>query len=227
MTERSKDASRARRTAMREELYDRVKAADLDLVDAVRMMRKVAGKSQADYARLVGISPRALIDFERGVGNPTLETVQRMLEPFALELTVRRRRAEHGREADPLRERRVLKGPPEKVLPELRRRVARIGDDDRVEKFSIGRGPSPSSRAPAPGLRPAVVRLYVTSEARQASEVEAGLLRAVADHPKWAPDPGSTGPRTAGDHDRESRHVRTYVYLVAMAHRRQAPAADV
>jgi DNA-binding XRE family transcriptional regulator len=91
MSARSESARKASRVALRQELYDRVKAADLDLVGAVRMMRKVAGKSQAEYARLVGISPRVLIDFERGVGNPTLETLRKILAPFALELTVRRR----------------------------------------------------------------------------------------------------------------------------------------
>jgi transcriptional regulator with XRE-family HTH domain len=77
---------------VREELYDRVRAGDIGLIEAVRMMRKVAGKSQAEYAKLVGVSPRSLIDFERGVGNPTLETIQKILGPFGFELTVRVRR---------------------------------------------------------------------------------------------------------------------------------------
>lgn len=85
------ERSSARRNAAREELYRRVKLGDLDLADAVRLMRRVADKTQAEYAKLVGISPRVLIDFERGVGNPTVRTLRRMLEPFGLDLTVRRR----------------------------------------------------------------------------------------------------------------------------------------
>lgn len=81
----------ARRTASRQELNERLKAGDLSLTEAVRLMRKVAGKSQADYAKLVGVSPRVLIDFERGVGNPTLQTLKKILAPFGLELTVRQR----------------------------------------------------------------------------------------------------------------------------------------
>jgi transcriptional regulator with XRE-family HTH domain len=81
----------AARSALREELFDRVKAGDLDLVEAIRMMRKVAGKSQTEYAKLVGVSPRVLIDFERKVGNPTLATLEKLLRPFGLELTVKRR----------------------------------------------------------------------------------------------------------------------------------------
>jgi DNA-binding XRE family transcriptional regulator len=91
MSARGEEARRQRREALRQELYERVKAGDLDLAEAVRMMRKVAGKTQAEYAQLVGISPRVLIDFERGVGNPTLATLRKILAPFGLELTVRRR----------------------------------------------------------------------------------------------------------------------------------------
>ena len=83
-----------RRAALRDELYARVDAGDLTLVEAVKRMRKIAGRSQAEYARLVGVSPRVLIEFERGVGNPTVKTLQKLLAPFGLELTVRRRRAE-------------------------------------------------------------------------------------------------------------------------------------
>ena len=81
-----------RRAALREELYARVERNELALVDAVRMMRKIAGRSQASYAKLVGVSPRVLIEFERGIGNPTVKTLQKLLGPFGLELGVRRTR---------------------------------------------------------------------------------------------------------------------------------------
>jgi transcriptional regulator with XRE-family HTH domain len=86
----SKD--KERRARLRDELYDRAERADLELREAVRLMRKIAARSQADYAKLVGVSPRVLIDFERGVGNPTLATLEKLLAPFGLELTVRRAR---------------------------------------------------------------------------------------------------------------------------------------
>lgn len=87
----SSKASKEKRAALRTELYARAERGDLDLREAVRMMRKIAGRSQADYARMVGVSPRVLIEFERGIGNPTLKTLEKILAPFALELTVRRR----------------------------------------------------------------------------------------------------------------------------------------
>ncbi len=104
-----------RRDAARQALYQRVKQGDLELADAVRMMRRSAGKTQAEYAKLVGVSPRVLIDFERGVGNPTIRTLRRMLEPFGLELTVRRRSLDADvHEEDELARSRALRGDDDK-----------------------------------------------------------------------------------------------------------------
>jgi transcriptional regulator with XRE-family HTH domain len=88
----TRTAKKVERAALRTELYERAARGDLRLVEALRMMRKIAGKTQAEYAQLVGVSPRVLIDFERGAGNPTVKTLEKMLRPFNLELTVRRRR---------------------------------------------------------------------------------------------------------------------------------------
>ena len=86
-------ASKERRAALRTELFERVDRGDVALREAVRTMRKVTGRTQSEYAALVGVAPRVLIDFERGAGNPTLATLEKLLAPFGLELTVRRRRA--------------------------------------------------------------------------------------------------------------------------------------
>lgn len=85
-------APKEARAKLRTELYERADRGDLDLREALRIMRKIAGHSQIEYARLVGVSPRVLIAFERGSGNPTLKTIEKMLAPFALELTLRRKR---------------------------------------------------------------------------------------------------------------------------------------
>jgi len=80
-----------RRRALRDELYARVERGDIGLVEAIRLMRKIADKTQAEYAALVGVSPRVLMELERGAGNPTLKTIAKLLAPFELEVTVRRR----------------------------------------------------------------------------------------------------------------------------------------
>jgi DNA-binding XRE family transcriptional regulator len=91
-TPKKRAPSTEQRTKLRAELYARTDAGDLDLREAIKMMHKIAGRSQAEYARLVGVSPRALIEFERGIGNPTLKAIKKLLAPFALELTLRRKR---------------------------------------------------------------------------------------------------------------------------------------
>lgn len=78
-----------KRAALRTELFERLAKGELDLVTTVKTMRKIAGKTQIEYAKLVGISPRILIELERGIGNPTLRTLQKILAPFGLELTAR------------------------------------------------------------------------------------------------------------------------------------------
>jgi transcriptional regulator with XRE-family HTH domain len=88
------------RAALRTELYERAESEGIGLVEALRMMRKIAKKTQAEYAKMVGVSPRVLIDFERGAGNPTVKTLEKMLAPFNLELTVRRRRDAGERERE-------------------------------------------------------------------------------------------------------------------------------
>jgi DNA-binding XRE family transcriptional regulator len=91
-TTKKRGPSKEKRAALRAELYARTERGDLDLREAIKMMRKIAGRSQAEYARLVGVSPRVLIEFERGMGNPTLKTIEKLLAPFGLQVTVRRRR---------------------------------------------------------------------------------------------------------------------------------------
>lgn len=84
-------APKEKRVALRDELFARIDRNDIGLVDAIKIMRKVAGRSQVDYAKLVGVSPRVLIELERGIGNPTLQTLRKILAPFALDVGVRRR----------------------------------------------------------------------------------------------------------------------------------------
>lgn len=83
--------SKERRAALRDELYEQIARGAITISAAVRMMRKITGRSQSDYARLVGVSPRILIELERGIGNPTLRTLAKILAPFDLEVGLKRR----------------------------------------------------------------------------------------------------------------------------------------
>lgn len=81
----------SQRKDTRAEFYERLERGEFDLRSGVRAMRKSIGLTQQEYARLVDVAPRVLIDFERGVGNPTVASIEKLLKPFGLELTLRRK----------------------------------------------------------------------------------------------------------------------------------------
>ncbi len=69
---------------LRESLYVDIHAGRLSLGEATRRMRKIVGMTQPEYARLIGIAPRVLMDIERGHGNPRLNTLEKLAKPFGL-----------------------------------------------------------------------------------------------------------------------------------------------
>jgi len=72
---------------LRHDFYKDMEEGNLDsLPNTIRKMRKVTGLTQPEYSRLVGITPRVLIDLERGVGNPTLKTLEKIASPFGLHI---------------------------------------------------------------------------------------------------------------------------------------------
>lgn len=69
----------------RRAFFDALDAGETgDLPETVRRMRKSIGLTQTEYAKLVGVAPRVLMDLERGVGNPTFNTLERLAAPFGL-----------------------------------------------------------------------------------------------------------------------------------------------
>ena len=78
-------------TELRMALFAAIDAGELDLAATCRQMRKSIGLTQAEFAALVGIAPRIVIDLERGVANPTLASLRKLGKPFGLELVFRRR----------------------------------------------------------------------------------------------------------------------------------------
>jgi DNA-binding XRE family transcriptional regulator len=83
---------KARLNELRRAFYEDLDEGRLtSLSDTVRRMRKSIGLTQTDYAKLVGIAPRVLIDLERGVGNPTLKTLEKIAAPFGLCIALARK----------------------------------------------------------------------------------------------------------------------------------------
>jgi transcriptional regulator with XRE-family HTH domain len=83
----SPDERLARLTA----LSSAVRRGDLSLGDAVRFLRATyLGMSRARFAQLVGVSLTALAQIETDSGNPRLGTLERVLRPFGLRMTMHR-----------------------------------------------------------------------------------------------------------------------------------------
>ncbi|OGQ87783.1 MAG: hypothetical protein A2289_13365 [Deltaproteobacteria bacterium RIFOXYA12_FULL_58_15] len=82
----AKDTVTARR-----DLFAEMERGELSMVDTIRRARRIMGLNQKKYAALVGLSPRVLIDFERGAGNPTLDTLEKIGRPFGFEVAYRHR----------------------------------------------------------------------------------------------------------------------------------------
>jgi len=70
----------------REKFYEQLANKKLTLAETVKAMRTIVGMTQPEYAKFVGIAPRIIIDLERGVGNPTLETLRKIGKPFRLNI---------------------------------------------------------------------------------------------------------------------------------------------
>ena len=70
----------------REKFYEQLANKKLTLAETVKAMRTIVCMTQPEYAKFVGIAPRIIIDLERGVGNPTLETLRKIGKPFRLNI---------------------------------------------------------------------------------------------------------------------------------------------
>lgn len=70
----------------REAFFAAIKNNELNLIDTIKWMRRITGLTQHEYAKLIGIAPRIIIDLERGLANPTLGTLIKIGKPFGLTL---------------------------------------------------------------------------------------------------------------------------------------------
>lgn len=58
----------------------------LSLAEAVKSMRRLSRLTQPEFAKHRGIGLRALREIESGVGNPTVETLNKVASIFGLEV---------------------------------------------------------------------------------------------------------------------------------------------
>lgn len=61
----------------------------MSIATAIKERRTQLGISQKDLAEFAEVGISTIKDLERGVGNPSLQTLQKMLEVLGMEMTVR------------------------------------------------------------------------------------------------------------------------------------------
>ena len=72
-------------------VYDQLAAKEsppLEISQALKIIRRIAGMTQAEYAVFCNVHPSTIKGIEQGTGNPTLSTLNLLLAPFQLRLTV-------------------------------------------------------------------------------------------------------------------------------------------
>jgi DNA-binding XRE family transcriptional regulator len=72
---------------LREKFFRDIQTNSLTIGEAVKSMRKIAGLTQPDYAKFLGIAHRTLLDIENNNANPTLKTLNAIGEKFGLEVS--------------------------------------------------------------------------------------------------------------------------------------------
>lgn len=70
----------------REKFYEQLANQNLSLAETVKAMRAIVGMTQPEFAKFVGVAPRIIIDLEREVSNPTLNTLKKIGKPFRLDI---------------------------------------------------------------------------------------------------------------------------------------------
>jgi len=86
MDKRVKHRIHDRDIAIRDEMYQAVLDNTISVPDAVKRMQKISGLTQPEFARHRGISVAALRQIVSGKGNPTVETLNKVVAIFGLEV---------------------------------------------------------------------------------------------------------------------------------------------
>lgn len=71
-----------KRNEWRAQLNNGLQDGSLELSQALKLLRKVMGKSQLEYANMIGVSKKIITDLELDKGNPTLSTLNRLFAPI-------------------------------------------------------------------------------------------------------------------------------------------------
>lgn len=77
---------------LRTDFYAKIDRGELGIADAVTEMRKISGLTQVEFAAHRGVSLRVVQEAERGIGNPTVESLNKVASIFGLEVAFVRKK---------------------------------------------------------------------------------------------------------------------------------------
>lgn len=83
-----RNLSREEIDALRQELAALIPECRENIPEVLRRMRFITRLSQAEYARLCGVSLGTLSKIESGVSDPSLGTLEKLLKPFGFTVGV-------------------------------------------------------------------------------------------------------------------------------------------
>jgi DNA-binding XRE family transcriptional regulator len=87
MDKRKKPMDKELQRQQRNALYDAIDRGDLALREAVKCMRSVSGLTQIEFAEHRGVSIKVIQEIERGMANPTINTLNQIGRIFGLEVS--------------------------------------------------------------------------------------------------------------------------------------------
>lgn len=102
MDKRIKTRTHDHDLALRDELLQALAANAIDLADAVKLMQRISRLTQPEFAKHRGISTAALRQIISGKGNPTVETINKVVGIFGLEVGLVPKRARPGPHDEPI-----------------------------------------------------------------------------------------------------------------------------
>jgi DNA-binding XRE family transcriptional regulator len=75
-------------TLRRREFLTSIPTSPQELGEMVRSLRKFSRLTQVEFALRVGVAVNILKEIERGRGNPTIETLNKIGKPFGLQASL-------------------------------------------------------------------------------------------------------------------------------------------
>jgi DNA-binding XRE family transcriptional regulator len=87
MDKRRKSPDKESLRQQRNDLYAAIERGELSLQQAVKRMRAISCLTQLEFAAHRGVSVKVIKEVERGIGNPTVKTLNQIGEIFGLEVS--------------------------------------------------------------------------------------------------------------------------------------------